>query len=399
MAPDGPGPAAPAAGRWDGLLGQERRTRARVQQSAISFLTYLTGGLVAAWGTSVGVVSLELFIPWAIMVTVSSIAFFALARSRAGLRIHDATFTEAQILWGVFAIDWAYAMCGAWRSSALLPLVMAINFGTLTLNGGRLMRVTAIAILSLAATIAVMHGLGWHRLEDLWLDLSNLAFVSAITPCAALLSARFGAVRQQLKAQHLQLEQALARIEEIATRDPLTGIPNRRYTLDVLAVETDRLARGGKPFTVALIDLDHFKRVNDTHGHGRGDAVLRRFAELSGAEIRKTDVIARWGGEEFLLVSPDTDTVGARALLDRIRGSLKVTVHDDLPAGFRLTVSIGLACAVPGESIERLLERADQSLYRAKRLGRDRIEEAGDAIAGEAVARDAAEPFPLAQTR
>ncbi len=364
------------AGRWDWLLGRERRTRVRVLQSGISFLTYLTGGLVAAWGTSVGVVLESLFVPWAIAVGIACLLFFALARSRIGLRIHDAPFTEVQILWGVLAIDWAYAMCGAWRSSALLPLVMAANFGAMTLSGRRLMRITMIAIVSLAATIALVHYKGLHQLDDLWLDLSNLAFVSAILPCAALLSARFGAVRKQLKTQRARLEEALARIEEIAILDPLTGIPNRRHMLTVMAAEMSRMSRGATAFTIALIDLDRFKQVNDSYGHGRGDNVLRHFAELSMSQLRQTDVLSRWGGEEFLLLAPNTAGDEMQLLLERIRARLLAVCHEGLPSDYRLTVSVGLASAVVGEPIERLLERADQALYCAKRLGRDRIEEA-----------------------
>lgn len=378
VSPVGAGLAAlePAAISWVWLLGREPRTRVRVQQSGISFLTYLTGGLVAAWGTAIGVIPRELFLPWAITLTIACFLFFFLARSRFGLRLHDATFTEIQILWGFVAINWAYAMCGAWRSSALLPLVMAINFGALTLNGRRLTRITILAIASLAVTITLMHLGGPPRPEDLWLDLSNLAFVMAITPCAALLAARFGAFRLQLKSQRLQLQDALARIEEIATLDPLTGLANRRHTEAAMATEMARLLRGGPPFTIALIDLDRFKFVNDTYGHGRGDFVLRRFAELANAELRQGDLLGRWGGEEFLLLAPNTDAEGMHWLLGRIRASLSAASYEGLPEQYRVKASVGLATVIVGESIDRLLERADEALYRAKRLGRDRVEEA-----------------------
>ena len=367
---------ASATTSWDWLLGRERRSRVRVLHSGISFLTYLTGGAVVGWATSIGGISWSLYLSWASTLAVVCLAFFVLARSRIGLRIHDATFTEIQIIWGLVVIDWAYAMCGPWRSSVLLPMIMVINFGTLTLSMRGLMRITAIAILSLAATIIWLHLAGPTRYEDLRIDLANLAFVTAITPGAALLSARFGIIRKQLKTQRLQLQSALARIEEIAILDPLTSIPNRRHMLTMLASEKERLRRGGTPFTIALIDLDRFKQVNDVYGHGRGDTVLRRFADLATAEIRENDVIARWGGEEFLLLAPNTGDEGMRVLLERIRTRLRATAYDGLPADFNVTVSVGMACAIAGESIERLVERADQALYRAKGLGRDRIEEA-----------------------
>ncbi|MFT4099737.1 MAG: GGDEF domain-containing protein [Burkholderiaceae bacterium] len=378
-------PADPAGpGAWDWLLGREKRNRVRVQHSAISFLAYLTGGVVVAWGTSIGGVPGSLYLPWAITLAIVCLGFFALARSRIGLRIHDATFTEIQIIWGLIVINWAYAICGAWRSSALLPMILVINFGTLTLSGRRLMRVTIIAILSLAATIALLHHRGPPRHADLWIDLANLAFVIAITPCAALLSARVGGTRRQLKIQRLQLERALARIEEIAILDPLTGLPNRRHMLGLMAAEIERQARGGAPFTIALIDLDRFKQVNDSYGHGRGDTVLRGFADIARTEIRENDVLARWGGEEFLLLAPNTDCASMRILLERIRAALRTTAYEGLPADFHLTISVGVASATLGEPTERLIERADEALYRAKRLGRDRIEDAGELPVSEA---------------
>ncbi|MFT3801003.1 MAG: GGDEF domain-containing protein [Burkholderiaceae bacterium] len=371
-------------GGWHWLLGREKRSRVRVQHSAISFLTYLTGGVVVAWGTSIGGVPGSLYLPWAITLAIVCVGFFALARSRIGLRLHDATFTEIQIIWGLIVIDWAYAICGAWRSSVLLPMILVINFGTLTLSRRRLMRVTLTGILSLAATIAWLHHRGPLRHADLWVDLANLAFVIAITPSAALLSARFGDIRRQLKTQRLQLENALARIEEIAILDPLTGLPNRRHMLSLMAAEIERQARGGEPFTIALIDLDRFKQVNDSYGHGRGDTVLRGFADIARAEIRESDVLARWGGEEFLLLAPNTDCASMRILLERIRAALQAAAYEGLPADFRITASAGMACATLGEPPERLLERADEALYRAKRLGRDRIEDAGELPVGEA---------------
>lgn len=362
--------------RWNWLFSQNRRTRVRVQQSGISFLTYLSGSLVLAWGTSVGAIPPAHFRIWASVLALACLVFFVIARSRIGLRISDAGFTEIQILWGVLTIDAAYAICGEWRSAMLLPMVMAINFGTLSLSGQRMIRVTVMTIVSLGATIALMHAFAPMPLREWRIDIANFAMVTAIIPCAALLSARFGQVRHKLRSQRFALERAIAQIEKMARFDALTGVTNRGHMHTILLTEQQRYERYGEPFTIALLDLDNFKRVNDTYGHGRGDEVLRTFARCAASVLRQSDQLARWGGEEFLILAPAADQGTMYALLERLRTRLRATSHDGLPIDFRISTSCGIAMASQGEPLEELLERADEALYRAKRRGRDRIEEA-----------------------
>jgi diguanylate cyclase (GGDEF)-like protein len=164
-----------------------------------------------------------------------------------------------------------------------------------------------------------------------------------------------------------------ARLVRLAVTDDLTLAYNGRYLLPRLETELQG-ARPESPVSIAMLDLDHFKRVNDTHGHARGDDVLRTFADRVRARTRRSDLFVRRGGEEFVLLLPATDGTRARALAERIRlgvGSEPFHVADEVTVV--QTVSIGLATWNGAESAEALLHRADLALYEAKRSGRDRV--------------------------
>ncbi|MEO6952919.1 MAG: diguanylate cyclase [Polyangia bacterium] len=173
------------------------------------------------------------------------------------------------------------------------------------------------------------------------------------------------------------VKQAEARLREQATRDPLTSISNRRDLLEHGANELDRARRYGRHFSAALLDIDRFKLVNDAHGHAAGDAALMQVVELAQRLLRASDLIGRWGGEEFVVLLPETDLAKAATVLDRIRAALadtKLTLPGGAPV--RVTVSIGVAEWTGIEGLESLVERADAACYQAKRLGRNRTEQA-----------------------
>ena len=159
-------------------------------------------------------------------------------------------------------------------------------------------------------------------------------------------------------------------LEGLATRDPLTGVANRR-SMEIELAESVRghLARG-EPATLAVLDLDHFKRVNDEHGHDAGDRVILGFVERVQAGIRKRDRLYRLGGEEFVLLLPGTDHSGARAALEKVRDAVQA---QPLADGLRVTTSIGAATLEPEDDWPRWLARADAALYRAKAAGRDQV--------------------------
>ncbi|MDC8760699.1 GGDEF domain-containing protein [Janthinobacterium fluminis] len=161
-------------------------------------------------------------------------------------------------------------------------------------------------------------------------------------------------------------------LERRSTHDPLTLVLNRRGFADVYAREKAQLWRAARPLALLSIDLDHFKSINDRFGHATGDRVLIHVACQIGEALRESDSVARFGGEEFIVLLPDTGVELALGVAERIRASLRQGLDVQLPA---YTVSIGVACQlVPAETLDELLSRADTALYRAKANGRDRVE-------------------------
>ena len=171
-------------------------------------------------------------------------------------------------------------------------------------------------------------------------------------------------------------------------RDPQTGLFNRRYMEDSLVRELSRAERMGKTVVVAMIDIDHFKRLNDTYGHTAADAVLREWSELLKAKFRGSDIVCRYGGEEFVIILPDISMDDARQRLEQLRRDLtRMVVREEGHAIQPITVSMGLAYyPFHGQNSQTLLQAADHALYRAKESGRDRIEDANEGLTDETAA-------------
>jgi diguanylate cyclase len=181
------------------------------------------------------------------------------------------------------------------------------------------------------------------------------------------------AMRQSLYRRGLKLKEAYRRIEELAELDELTGSLNRRSIMRALDEEIARAQRLNNPCSVALIDLDWFKRINDAYGHPTGDEVLRTFAITVFANIRTIDKFGRYGGEEFLLLLPDTTEQEAAQMLDRLRLIVSELDWSAFSAGMRVTISAGVTTLRRDENTDTLLARADRALYASKAGGRNRI--------------------------
>jgi len=172
-----------------------------------------------------------------------------------------------------------------------------------------------------------------------------------------------------------ELNQALKRKEAEITHlmltDPLTGIPNRRYFENELKREFKRSERTASGFCLAICDIDHFKSVNDTYGHDVGDEVLIRIAHCISENVRESDFMARWGGEEFVIMFVDSDRTTAERMAERVRKAVSDISFEDMDR--RMTLSIGITQRLPGETLGDVMKHADQALYRSKEEGRNRI--------------------------
>jgi diguanylate cyclase (GGDEF)-like protein len=176
----------------------------------------------------------------------------------------------------------------------------------------------------------------------------------------------------EISRKSFDLAKRAAYFEEIAMHDPLTGAYNRNKFQEVVAQEIERIRRYGiEHFSLIMTDLDDFKRVNDTYGHDVGDRVLIRFAELVRDHLRRTDLLFRWGGEEFLLFLPQTDCIRALSAAEKIRELVAISSFDVIG---RMTGSFGVAGWRDDEAVEATIKRADMALYAAKENGKNRVE-------------------------
>ncbi|RTL49804.1 MAG: GGDEF domain-containing protein [Bradyrhizobiaceae bacterium] len=200
-----------------------------------------------------------------------------------------------------------------------------------------------------------------------------LTFVAAIGRCM-FVGMFASALRESFYNQGVRLQEAYKRIEELAELDELTGSHNRRSIMKALDEEMERAARTRMSCSIALIDLDWFKKINDRFGHPTGDEVLRTFAITIFANIRSIDKFGRYGGEEFLLILPETSDIAAEQTLNRLRMIVADLDWSTISPGMAVTLSAGVVTMRQNETADSLLARADVALYQAKDCGRNRIE-------------------------
>lgn len=176
---------------------------------------------------------------------------------------------------------------------------------------------------------------------------------------------------RELKSANIALQEKIREVETLAEQDPLTGVFNRHRFDKALRQERERASRYGTPLSLIILDIDYFKRVNDRYGHTIGDVVLIAVAQYIQANIRENDLLTRWGGEEFAIVTPDSPLEAAGALAEKLRAALE---QRQLADTITVTCSFGVAQFDGSEDTDSLIRRADKALYRAKTLGRNWVE-------------------------
>ncbi|PXW98216.1 diguanylate cyclase (GGDEF)-like protein [Sphaerotilus hippei] len=284
---------------------------------------------------------------------------------------------------------------GLWMAALGFPLVLTLilSIGAcFNLTAFRGLRGLAEALASMAAGVLVVVALGslaWRpQMGGLATALGVLTlhvYLSLVALSAQRRSVKLHEARQQLRASEQALQQQLeqnrrlhAQLEEQAIRDPLTGLFNRRYLVDTMERELAQAVRHGVPLSLMLMDLDHFKQVNDDCGHQTGDEVLRRVAALLRTQVRAGDAVCRYGGEEFLVLLPGMSEAQAEACAQRCCLELAERPLEAGGRALRMTWSIGVAShPAQGGSTQALVAAADRALYQAKRLGRNRVVVAG----------------------
>jgi diguanylate cyclase len=363
----------PGAGPRPNASALARRIRQRRQIQVMIAASYLIDAAVLQVYAYAGTIPVAIGPAYA-ACGLASVAFY-LVLSETGLteRLKDHYFVTPQLIVSMLImLGFAYMVPQA-GVMFLCELFLVFSFGALRATPRETALVWTILTLGLAALflltdkpIAMPHDGPIERFATM------SVFVFGIGRCM-FLGIFSSAMRQSLYQRGLKLKEAYRRIEELAELDELTGSLNRRSIMRALEEEIARAQRLNNPCSVALIDLDWFKRINDAYGHPTGDEVLRTFAITMFANIRSIDKFGRYGGEEFLLLLPETPEHEAAQMMDRLRLIISELDWSAFSAGMQVTISAGLTTLRRDENSDTLLARADRALYASKAGGRNRI--------------------------
>lgn len=362
--------SSPSAASW--LLGDELPRRHWLQRMLMAYALFAMLDVLRGIGVWQGVVTAD---DWGILLAYDvSWMGLSYAAVRLGLtaEFKDPAITVPQVWMALGSIVLSFAFLDLGRL-ALTPLLCGtLALGLYQLSPRHVLAGGGVALLVLGMLTLLMSSLAGAGFQTVPVTIS-LVTALATLPVLAWLAHRVRAAQAEDALQRQRLQEALAQLEALSTQDALTGLANHRHMLELLAAECKRHARGGRPFCLAMLDVDHLHEVNDTQGRERGDDVLKQLAVLSKAHLRASDVMARWGGEEFVLLMPDTELDGGKRSLDRLREHL-FTRWGYYQGGkwAPMNCSAGVTRYRSGEDIRQTLARAEDALRAAKTRQHDR---------------------------
>ena len=352
------------------LTLSEKRLLKRHSRSAMAIMAMHTLLCVVYFQFGYFAVELEqgllmLFVVWA-----SLFAYQLLLATGWTLRLSEPSLSLPMVLhfMVVFMVSGYYV--DEFRLS-----VVTLFFAGLLLASFRLSGKVMIGVAMLASVAYAM--MLWLAMNDRWVELSfsvealQWLVFSMISVSFAITGGGINRLRDALADKNHQLARAVEQVREMAIRDDLTGLFNRRHLLEILERQRALFSRKGLPFAICYVDLDHFKQINDRHGHDWGDRVLRRFSALALAGMRDGDFFGRLGGEEFLLILPQSNEQGALRVAERLRERWREESFGQEGGPNIVSLSVGVAACQEDETVDELLNRADQGLYRAKSGGRN----------------------------
>jgi len=311
------------------------------------------------------------------IILLVNLSFYLLIRSGLNLRFADPSLTLAQMAVSIPTALFVMYQAQDARSVFLLLSLSVMMYGLFQFRTRDFIIMSALFLGGYAILIG---SLMMQRPLEVRLQVEILRWIAlavALMQFSAL-GGYIGRLRHKVKEKNeelakrnIELEQALHRNEELAIRDELTGVFNRRYLMEMIAMEKQRCDRNGRVFSICIVDVDFFKHVNDTYGHLAGDEVLRAIAQTASDTMRQTDYFGRYGGEEFALVLTDTLIEGALTTAERVRQQIENLCFPEISPSLKVAVSIGIAEMQLHEETGSTFKRADQALYRAKENGRN----------------------------
>ena len=347
----------------------------RIRRFLMAAQAYLMWIVLACYAYLRGLTSIPLAVLcfWHSLVVLANIALYAVFRLGYNKRFKDASLTIPQMMVGlIFGLVVAYYADAA-RGAMLLVFIAIFTFGMFRLKVRQFMYLTVFVIVMYAGIIFAMVRFKPGQF-DLTVELLSLTVLGAVLVWFSFIGGYINRLRESVIKTNNELSRAMGTIAELAIHDDLTQVYNRRHFFTVLQREKSLCDRGQSAFSLCMIDLDHFKRINDSYGHLMGDVVLKTIAQCIQNNIRDVDYIARYGGEEFAMVLAYPSLQDSLMCAERIRCLCGDLIFTGLPESLRVTISIGVAQYDPDESIDELIRRADAALYRAKAAGRNRVE-------------------------
>ncbi len=245
-----------------------------------------------------------------------------------------------------------------------LALILPVGFALMLFSGQRTVYVVQLAIV-VVAVLATNEGKGPFAVEGYLSPLMSLQMFIAVF---SMIVFSIALLVEQKRVMYLELEEKKQELESLYRHDKLTGLWNRYRIEEYLQVDLDRFQRSGKIFSVFMLDLDDFKKVNDSYGHLEGDRILIEFSKILQENTRAGDLVGRWGGEEFIIIATGADQANSIELANKL---VKLTANHDFQLNTSVTISIGLTLCKPGDDIKSIIRRADKGLYQAKSKGKN----------------------------
>ncbi|MDB5962931.1 MAG: diguanylate cyclase [Massilia sp.] len=358
------------------FAGSEARMRRMLRYWAATWLLYSMGMLLMFGLIDGGLVDESAAKPLIRFGMTSILGCYLLIRASDALSLRPAQLAVMQALLALTCNIGAYALLGPVRGACLMVLLVIVVFCTFSLRTRATMLLCLTAIAELGATMAWMVANHPDRYPAR-IEAVHLGVTAASLVAVSLLTGEMHKLRVRLKRQKEELLSAVDTIRTLATMDELTSLANRRHMNEVLGIEERRKGMPDRRVCIALLDIDFFKNINDRYGHAGGDAVLRTFAAAVRSELRAGDVLARWGGEEFLLMLPDTDLAEAARIVQRMADKVGAMQISEFDRALTITFSAGVVERCGDEPFADTISRADRAMYLAKSSGRNRIAPVG----------------------
>ena len=357
----------------DWLFGTEPKQRLRLVQCGTAMLLVLGSVLNMQYLVWAGLAPAKPTAWWTLVLVGGFVLFFVTIRSGQNLRYAEPSLTMPQMVFAILCGAAAYAIAGRGRGGAFPILMVIFMFSMYSLTPVTVLRTSFFAVAVIGATMALM---AWRDpgVYDPAVEWGHFIMIAIMVPAIALLAGQLSRLRDRLRRQKKDIAVALARIQELATRDELTGLINRRHMVELMEQERQRGVRSGQSFCIAVIDIDGYVELRDRHGPAYTDQLLRRFANEALAVVRISDLLARWDSREFLLMLSNTRASLGRTSLERLRERMRaVPIEAPGMPITHLTFSAGISEHRAGETVADTVKRAEHALLTAKASGQNRV--------------------------